>query len=52
MFATPSNFAFRAIEWSRHYPDCSNLKSLFDGGSERFRMIPKAQLSPLRPIVC
>ena len=41
MFATPSNFALRAVEWPRHFPDCTNLKPLFEWGSEQLRRTPK-----------
>lgn len=52
MFAAPSNFALRAVEWSRHSPDCINLKPLFGWGSEQLRKTPRVQPTPQRPTVC
>lgn len=52
MFASSSNLALRAVEWSRHFPDCTNLKPLFQWGSEQLRRTPTTQLSPLLSIAC
>jgi hypothetical protein len=52
MFISPSNLAARAVEWSRHFPDCTNLKPLFEWGSEQLRKTPKERPSPSHPRAC
>lgn len=43
MFCSPSDLALRTVEWSRHCPDCSNLKLLFEWAARRLRKPPTGQ---------